>query len=115
MELLGNVEVSTDTLNSVKMGMLSVTSDDTGTGATAFSDYPIKVGGKTGTAESVGGAHGIFIAFAPYDNPEIAVAVVLEHGNSSSTAASVAREILDSYFFADTDTDTKLPSDTVLP
>ncbi len=115
LELLGNVEVSTDNLNSVKMGMLSVTSDDTGTGATAFGDYPIKVGGKTGTAESVGGAHGIFIAFAPYDNPEIAVAVVLEHGNSSSTAASVAREILDSYFFADTDTDTKLPSDTVLP
>ncbi len=114
-QVIGTVEVSADNLNAVKMGMLSVTSDDDGTGRTAFGDYPIKVGGKTGTAESVGGAHGIFIAFAPYDNPEIAVAVVLEHGNSSSTAAQVAREILDSYFFADNDAQDEIPSDTVLP
>lgn len=115
VKTLNVVEVSSENLNAVKMGMLSVTTDEVGTGATAFSDYPIKVGGKTGTAEAVGGAHGIFIAFAPYDNPEIAVAVVLEHGNSSSTAASVARDILDSYFFADNDGKDKVPTDTVLP
>ena len=115
VEVLNTVEVSSDSLSSVKMGMLSVTSDDDGTGATAFGDYPIKVGGKTGTAESPGGAHGIFIAFAPYEKPEIAVAVVLEHGNSSSTAAKVAREILDSYFFAEKDGDSEIPVDTVLP
>lgn len=115
VEVLNTVDVSSENLASVKQGMLSVTSDDQGTGRYAFADYPIKVGGKTGTAESVGGAHGIFIAFAPYDNPEIAVAVVLEHGNSSSTAASVARDILDSYFFADNDSEQEIPVDTVLP
>lgn len=112
-EVISIVDVSDDTVNKVKMGMLSVTED--GTGRAAFADYPIKVGGKTGTAQSPGGAHGIFIAFAPYDNPEIAVAVVLEHGDSSSMASRVARKILDSYFFAENDESEEQPVDTVLP
>ncbi len=112
-EVLNTVDVSQDIFGKVKEGMLSVTEDGTGQGA--FKDYSVKVGGKTGTAESVGGAHGIFIAFAPYDDPQIAVSVVLEHGNSSATAAKTARKILDAYFFAKSDETPEQPTDTILP
>ncbi len=85
-------------LSAVKEGMLSVTTD--GTGSTVFSDYPIQIGGKTGTAQATKGAeHSVFIAFAPYDNPEIVVSLVLEHANSTFSATSVARQVLDEYFF----------------
>ena len=78
--------------------MLSVTVD--GTGSAVFGDYPIRVGGKTGTAQVSGAAdHSVFIAFAPFDKPEIAISVVLENGSSSFGVTSVARAVLDSYFF----------------
>lgn len=83
---------------AVKEGMLSVTTD--GTGSTVFADYPIQIGGKTGTAQASKGAeHSVFISFAPYDNPEIVVSLVLEHANSTFSATSVARQVLDEYFF----------------
>lgn len=94
------VSISQTTLNAVKEGMLSVTED--GTGRAALGDYPIKVGGKTGTSQVVNAAdHSVFIAFAPFDKPEIAIAVVLEHGSSGYSAGSVVRDILDAYFFTD--------------
>ena len=84
--------------------MLSVTED--GTGQATLGDYEIKVGGKTGTSQVTGEAdHSIFVAFAPFDKPEIAISVVLENGDSGFTAGSVVRDILDSYFFADHLTD----------
>ena len=67
-----------------------------------MGDYPIKVGGKTGTAQVNGAAdHSIFIAFAPFDNPKIAISVVLENGASGFAAGSIVRDMLDAYFFAD--------------
>lgn len=87
-------------IEAVKAGMLSVTED--GTGSATFKNYSIKVGGKTGTSQVANGAdHSVFIAFAPFDNPEIAVAIVLEHGASSRTCSSVARSMMDAYFFSD--------------
>ncbi len=92
------IKINDDILNSVKAGMLSVTVD--GTGSAVFGDYPIKVGGKTGTSQVNGKAdHSVFIAFAPFDNPEIAVSVVLENGSSSFGVTSVAKAVLDSYFY----------------
>ena len=89
-------------LDAVKEGMLSVTVD--GTGRAALGDYPIKVGGKTGTSQVEGQAdHSVFIAFAPFDNPEIAISVVLENGNSGFSAGSIVRDILDAYFFTESD------------
>ena len=80
--------------------MLSVTVD--GTGSTALGDYPIKLGGKTGTSQiNTGADHSTFIVFAPYEKPEIAVSIVLEHANSSFSAGTLARSLLDAYFFAD--------------
>lgn len=108
-EVLNTVSFKPSTLSAVKEGMLSVTED--GTGRAALGDYPIKVGGKTGTSQVSGKAdHSVFIAFAPYENPQIAISVVLENGNSGYSAGGVVRSILDAYFFADSnDTPDQLP------
>ena len=77
--------------------MLSVTVD--GTGRAALCDYPIKIGGKTGTSQVDGKAdHSTFIVFAPFDKPEIAISVVLEHGNSGYSSGTLVRTLLDAYF-----------------
>ena len=108
-EVLGTVELSDASLNAVKRGMLSVTED--GTGRAVFASYPIKIGGKTGTSQTDNGAdHSVFVSFAPYENPEIVVAVVLEHGSSTFGVTSVAKAVFDQYFFA-----AKQESDEILP
>ena len=99
-EVLNKVKMKSNNLAAVKAGMLSVTED--GTGRATLGDYPIKVGGKTGTSQVTGQEdHSVFVAFAPFDKPEIAVSVVLEHGNSGYSAGTVVRNILDAYFFAE--------------
>lgn len=111
-EVMNTVSISPEALAAVKKGMLSVTVD--GTGSSVFSDYAIKVGGKTGTSQNQGVDHSIFIAFAPFENPEIAIAVVLEHGNSGYAAGSVVRAAMDSYFFSDEKTLDDSPAYTPL-
>ena len=102
-EVVNTIEMSDKNLAAVKEGMLSVTED--GTGRVALGDYPIKVGGKTGTSQVQGKVdHSVFIAFAPFDNPEIAISVVLEHGNSGFSAGTVVRNILDAYFYTESNT-----------
>ena len=69
------------------------------TAAAAFEGCPVAVGGKTGTAEvSKGSANGVFVAFAPFDNPQIGIAIVIEHGSHGLNAAPVARRIIEKYF-----------------
>ena len=93
--------------------MLSVTVD--GTGRAALGDYPIKIGGKTGTSQTNSGAdHSTYIVFAPYDNPEIAISVVLEHGHSGFASGSIVRNILDYCFFSDDNASADVPLGTVL-
>ena len=66
------------------------------------------MGGKTGTATVVDKGqeynNGVFIAFAPYENPEIAVVTVVEKGGYGSNIAQVTRDIFDSYFYYQGDT-----------
>lgn len=92
------INISDETINAVKSGMKRVV--DEGSASSIFSDYPIEIGGKTGTAQvgSKVSNNAVFMAFAPFENPEIAVAVVLEHGYKGSNAAYVARDIFDEYF-----------------
>lgn len=92
------VEISEDNLEAVRRGMLGVA--DEGSAKQIFSGYPISVGGKTGTAQISKRAsnNALFISFAPFDKPEIAVAVVIEHGYRGANAAYVARDIFDEYF-----------------
>ena len=101
-EVKNKVNISEKSLSAVKEGMLSVTVD--GTGQATLGNYPIKVGGKTGTSQVTGKAdHSVFIAFAPFDSPEIAISVVLEHGASGFAAGTVVKNLLDAYFFTESD------------
>lgn len=86
------------TMKKIHDGMKKVV--DEGSASSIFEGYPIEVGGKTGTAQLGSGANNaIFIAFAPFDDPEIAIAVVLEHGVRGTNAGRVARDVFDKYFF----------------
>ena len=99
-EVLNTITISDGTLRAVKAGMLSVTED--GTGRATLGNYPIKVGGKTGTAQVNNKAdHSLFVAFAPFENPEIAISVVIENGASGAAAGGVVKDILNAYFFSD--------------
>lgn len=96
-EVANTISIKDSTLKAIKDGMLSVTVD--GTGRAALGDYPIKIGGKTGTSQTNSGAdHSTFIVFAPFDNPKIAISVVLEHGNSGYSSGTLVRSLLDAYF-----------------
>ena len=97
--VLGKVEMSAATVKAVKQGMLGVVTED-GTASSYFRDFPIEVGGKTGSAQNTGdrSAHALFVSFAPYDNPEIAVCVVGEYASSGGNLAPICLEIYNEYF-----------------
>lgn len=95
-EVMSENKISDSTFDAVKEGMRQVVAD--GTASSVFNKSNIKVGGKTGTAEvSDGRDNVLFTGFAPYDDPQIVVAVVIEHGKTSSYAAQVAKDIFDEY------------------
>ncbi len=110
-EVLGTTGIAPASFKKVKQGMFAVVNDAGGTGANARL-WDVKVAGKTGTSQVVKLGedrkkavayqhkdHGLFVAFAPYDKPEIAVAVVVEHGGGGgAVAAPIAGRILRSYF-----------------
>ena len=69
-----------------------------------LGDYPIALAGKTGTATTqTGSAHGVFACYAPYEDPEIVVVIVLEHGAHGYSGAPAAKAILDQYFGIESD------------
>lgn len=96
-EILSKVEIPDDIVDIMKEAMRRVIDD--GTASSTFINYKYPVGGKTGTAQVPNGSDNvIFVGFAPYDNPEIVVSVVLEHGDISGNAAKIAKSIFDVYF-----------------
>lgn len=60
------------------------------------------------------GDHSTYIVFAPYENPEIAISVILEHGSSGYSAGTVVKEMLDAYFFSNASTTPQTPPYFVL-
>jgi len=97
--VLDEIELQPSTIEAVKQGMRGVVTED-GTASSVFLNYPIEVGGKTGSAQTRSGrsAHGVFVSFAPYDEPEIAVCVVGEHAGSGGSVAPVCVAIYNEYF-----------------
>lgn len=107
-------DVSEEHWQFIHDAMFGVTTELRGTGRTAMLEAGYPVAGKTGTAQVVGVAqgevydeeieerfrdNGLFIAFAPVQDPRIAIAVVVENnGGGGSTAAPIARQVLDAYF-----------------
>lgn len=86
-------------INPIKEGMYAVTTETGGTAADIFADSNVEVAGKTGTAQVSSGANNaIFVGFAPYDNPKIAVVAVVEHGDEGYYLAPMVKEITNEYF-----------------
>lgn len=95
---LSTVNITEEERGEIMKGMRSVT-EEGGTASRVFENYPISVGGKTGTASvSKGTATGVFVSFAPYKDPEIVICVLVEHAGSGNGVAPVAKEIMDAYF-----------------
>ncbi len=96
-KIAGYAKASKEALSAVKEGMIKVCSLN-GTAGAVFKNFGISVCGKTGSAEVNGGTNGLFLCYAPSENPKIAISVVLEKGGSGVAAANVAKEILTAYF-----------------
>ena len=112
---LTNIEMDPEILKHLKEGLRGVVYEPHGTGHRARLKNII-VSGKTGTAQVVGMKdsedidpeekipysfrdHAWFVAFAPYENPDIAVSIIIEHGgHGGETAAPIARKIMENYF-----------------
>lgn len=92
--------LSSDVLGVVKEAMRMVATS--GTASDVFGDYPVSIACKTGTAETSMDdstePNISFICYAPADDPEIAIAVMMEYGNKGPYAQNVAKDILDQYF-----------------
>lgn len=93
-----DLKVQEENLKTVLEGMQSVT-EEGGTAYSVFRDFPIQVGGKTGSAEAGNDkTNAWFVGFAPYENPEIAVVVLVENGAHGYYSAEVTKEIMEAYF-----------------
>jgi penicillin-binding protein 2 len=96
------IPVKQSTINAIKEGMVAVTQSIDGTAQKSFLGLPFKVAGKTGTAQtsrlSTHSANALFVCYAPADDPQIAIAVVVERGAWGSNIAPIARDIIDEYF-----------------
>ena len=98
--VVSDAGLSFDNLHIVSEAMRAVVTE--GTASTYAGKYPIHMAAKTGTAENAGSDHTTFICYAPYESPEIAVAVVLEHGARSWFSQYVAMDMMDAYFYGKT-------------
>jgi penicillin-binding protein 2 len=105
----GVVLISPGTIQLIKKALLGVVEDKKGTGRLARSNM-VNISGKTGTTQVIGGAakeedlpdkykdHAWFVAFAPEENPQITVAVFVEHGGHGGTgAAPIAKRVIEAY------------------
>ena len=109
-QVIGKTGLKPETYRLVKEGLFAVVNEPRGTGGMSRL-YEVKVAGKTGSSQVVKlrdgkgfipyrfRDHALFVAFAPYDKPEVAVAVVIEHGeHGGSAAAPVAGRLMRAYF-----------------
>ncbi len=97
-EVRRQINVSPETLKIIQEGMHMVTLPG-GTAHWTFRDFPLTAAAKTGSAEVLNhDTHSQFVAYAPYEKPEIAVATVVEYGgHGSDSAGPVTREVMDAY------------------
>lgn len=101
-EVTEELNVDDKYLEAIKEGMWMVTQPG-GTASTYFKDLPFNVGAKTGTAQYIKGKenHSVFVAFAPYEDPQIAVAIIIPGGDTGGYSADIAVEIFKEYLKID--------------
>lgn len=98
------ISVNPENIAIAKEGMRMAASEAGGTAYNIFKNFNIEVAGKTGSAEAGKDKAGNdivnawFVCFAPFENPEVAVVVMIENGGHGNYAAEVARDILTQYF-----------------
>ncbi len=96
-EETGKLEMKSSTYDAVTKGMYMGSRQ--GTSSAVFADFPINVCSKTGSAQiNSKSANGVFASYAPYESPQIAVAVVIESAGAGSALAPIARKIYEEYF-----------------
>ena len=97
-EPLSTLDIDQDNLDAVLEGMRELAAE--GSVSSYFKNCVVTAGAKTGTAQLGSGItnNGVFVCFAPYEDPQIALAVVIEQGGSGAALASTAVEILNAYF-----------------
>ncbi|MDV2884029.1 penicillin-binding protein 2 [Alkalihalophilus pseudofirmus] len=112
-QILNRVDVSDADLNRVQQGFYAVMNGSQGTGAGMFRSASYNPAGKTGTAQvsvrvgegqnrrSISGNNQVLVGYAPYDNPEVAFAIIVPYtvrDNSANFAQSIGKKMLDEYF-----------------
>ena len=100
-EVISQMDISDDAYYAYTLGMFMVANESGGTAYSTFRNYPITIAAKTGTAQNGqyrASDNGAFVCYAPYENPQIAIAVYGEKAGHGSTLATVAKSILDIYF-----------------
>lgn len=104
-EEVSRIELSESTYDAIIEGMHMGAQVSGGTSYAVFKDYPVSVGGKTGSAQAPGGSHAVYVAFAPIEDPEVAICVLVENGGQGSRIPSVAKAVFDAYFGASFEND----------
>lgn len=99
-QVIRELDFSDETLAILRQGMCAVTVDETyGTAVWPFEETAYQACGKTGTAQTSRYPNAWFVSYAPADDPQIAIAVVVEQSlEGSQTAAPITRRIMDAYF-----------------
>ena len=99
-QVLSTVETGAYNWTAVQTGMRLVVSDVMGAAHEILGPYPKAISAKTGTSQLGEGKtnNGIFICYAPSDDPQIAIAIVVERGGAGSNLQGIARDIFDTYF-----------------
>ena len=97
-KVVSQIEIQDENLEAVKYGMLLLATK--GSVSSAFANVPVQVGAKTGSAQvsAQTNSNAVFVCFAPYDDPQIAVAIAVEHGGSGSELGKIAAQIVTAYF-----------------
>ena len=113
-EPVNTIDISDENLNAVKQGMKGLVE---GTLSPYFRNCVVSAGAKTGTSQVTSDKknHGVFVCFAPYDDPEIAVAIAIERADAGAALASTAVNILNAYFTPGEDTSTVTGENQLLP
>nr|WP_325211291.1 penicillin-binding transpeptidase domain-containing protein [uncultured Oscillibacter sp.] len=113
-EPLNTIDISDENLRAVKEGMKGLVE---GTLSPYFKNCVVPAGAKTGTSQVKADTknHGVFICFAPYDDPEIAVAIAIERADAGAALASTAVNILNAYFTPSEDSSTISGENQLLP
>ncbi|BCJ85076.1 penicillin-binding protein 2 [Effusibacillus dendaii] len=99
-KVLNEVSIRSDWLQTIREGMRDAVNKPYGTAYSTFLGTPYTAAGKTGTAETGRGEdNALFVGYAPFENPQIAIAVIVpEGGHGSDSSVPIARKIFDAFF-----------------